>query len=288
MIVSRMIGGLGNQMFEYACGLAVAKHHRVPLFLDTRGFNHQQSRTFTLSNFSISGSILEEHQLPTVAQVRSPLVRLLPAWYRPKGLRVYRDYIKTFDTHLTEVGNNMYLDGYWQDERYFVAAAEEVRQEFKLRQPLDPENKRWSDEIASKNSVSLHIRRGDYVNNALYASCSIIYYQLALEHIAKQFPDITVYVFSDDPAWVKDNLKTSFPTSYMTHNGPAKDYLDLVLMSHCRHHIIANSSFSWWGAWLGKHENGIVIAPKTWYNDSSFQAGHILPSSWIAMANTTL
>lgn len=283
MIISRIVGGLGNQMFQYAAGLALARHHNVPFFLDTRGYAQDRLRTFTLSHFAISASLSDGDHLPTPEQIRSPLVRLIPWFHRPRGLRIYREYSLAFDPTLPTHGNNMYLDGYWQSEKYFSAIATEVRQEFSLREPLDSTNAELTKKMMVEESISLHVRRGDYVNHPLYATCSLAYYHAAIDRIRTTHPAATVYVFSDDPAWVKANITTDLPVTYVTHNQGSADYKDLVLMSACRHHIIANSSFSWWGAWLGQAAGKIVIAPNAWYTDPTKDTRDLLPTDWITL-----
>lgn len=283
MIISRIIGGLGNQMFQYACGLSLARHNNVPLFLDIRDFEQYPLRKFTLDKFSISASTKSGDHLPEQSHIRSPLVRLLPKFYKPRGIRIIRERSMLFDETLTQQGNNLYLDGYWQSEKYFTYVADELRKEFSLREPLDQENQRLLDKMRNEQSVSLHVRRGDYVNHPLYATCSLNYYHQALAKIQAQHPDCTVYVFSDDPAWVKANITTGAPTTYVTNNQGDSDYKDMILMSACRHHIIANSSFSWWGAWLGTSADAIVIAPNAWYTDPTKNTRDLLPSSWITI-----
>lgn len=284
MIIVRLIGGLGNQMFQYACGLAAAERHHVPLKLDIRGFDEQKLRRFNLDHFQISAPIAKPTELPTIAQIRSPLVRILPWWYRPGGYTIVRDYLTGFDQKVFTTGNKAYLDGYWQREKFFTDITERLRPEFTLREPLDAVNHKLVTAMHQEQSVSLHVRRGDYVANSLYATCTTKYYQQAIEHLSSRHQGLKLYIFSDDPAWVQANLTTKLPTEYVTHNQGQDDYKDLVVMSQCRHHIIANSSFSWWAAWLGNDPSGIVIAPNTWYTEASMDTGDLVPSSWIKIS----
>ncbi|MBI3572979.1 MAG: alpha-1,2-fucosyltransferase [Candidatus Kerfeldbacteria bacterium] len=284
MIITRIIGGLGNQMFQYAAGLALARRYHVPLKLDVRGYDEQKLRQFTLNHFQISAPVASHSELPRMAQTRSPFVRLFPRWYRPGGVKVFRDYLKGFDQTIFLQGGNVYLDGYWQSEQYFVDIAGVVRKEFQLRVPLDIENEKMVEHMTKKPSVSLHVRRGDYVAHPVYATCGIEYYHQAVEYIAARHRGITLYVFSDDPPWVQAHIRTKVPTIYVTNNQGQNDYKDLIVMSRCQHHVIANSSFSWWGAWLAETAGGIVIAPNTWYTDPSMDTSDLLPQRWITLA----
>lgn len=281
MIITRLIGGIGNQMFQYACGLSLARRYSVSLKIDVRGFDEQKLRRFSLHHFNISAPVADSAELPTVSQIRSPLVRLLGPWYRPRGLMIVRDYLTGFDSSIFSHGDRLYLDGYWQREKYFTDVCDIVRKEFTLRHPLDSANQNLVEGMRQEPSVSIHIRRGDYVAHSLYAHCSLEYYQRAIEYLSNRYPDIKLYVFSDDPAWVQANLTTKFPTTYVIHNQGEDDYKDLMVMSQCRHHIIANSSFSWWAAWLGGHQSGIVVAPDVWYTKPSMNTGDLVPNNWI-------
>lgn len=283
MIISRIIGGLGNQMFQYACGYALAQRHRVPYFLDIRGFRNYQLRNFLLGHFNISASTNDGDHLPSLTQIGSAWVRFFPTLYRPTGLRIYREKSLAYDPAISTAGNNIYLDGYWQSEKYFQSVSDELRQEFRLKVPLDRTNEQLLDRMKNEESISLHVRRGDYVNHPVYATCTLSYYHNALATIRAKHPDATVYVFSDDPGWVKDNIQTDGVTTYVTNNQGANDFKDLVLMSACKHHIIANSSFSWWGAWLGTDAGKIVIAPNAWYTDPTKNTRDLLPKDWLTL-----
>ncbi len=284
MIAVRLIGGLGNQMFQYACGRALARQFDQKLVLDLRGFGEQTLRRFSLDHYKIKAEVGNDALLPTIPQIRSPLVRLFPRWYRPAGLRIIRDYhYGTYDPSLFTNGVNLYLDGYWQTERYFARVAETIKTELQMKEPLDSENQRLVERIYQQPSVSVHVRRTDYINNSFYAQCTLAYYQRGIDYLKERSSNLQMFVFSDDPDWVRQQLQTGLPTTYVTHNLGMADDKDLALMSQCRHHIIANSSFSWWGAWLGTSADGIVIAPNTWYTDSSKDTRDLIPPGWITM-----
>ncbi|MBQ7259372.1 MAG: alpha-1,2-fucosyltransferase, partial [Paludibacteraceae bacterium] len=177
--------------------------------------------------------------------------------------------------------DNCYLQGYWQSEKYFAEVKEQVRQDFQFCLPLSPEDEQWAKQIQNSNSVSVHIRRGDYLKKRRvedYNVCSVSYYRSAVKTIQAQVEHPVFYVFSDEPEWGK--AQEIFPegTIFVSGHTGEKAYIDMQLMSLCRHHIIANSSFSWWGAWLGQQEETITIAPDTWFRNRP--RPDIIPQEW--------
>lgn len=172
------------------------------------------------------------------------------------------------------------LDGYWQSEKYFASCVNQVRQAFKFPS-LDKGNQLIAQQIEQVNSVSVHVRRGDYVNNPLHGDiCTLDYYKRAIGIINSKIANPQFYVFSDDVAWCKDNL--SLPNAvYVDGNQGKNSYKDMQLISLCKCNIIANSSFSWWGAWLNINSNKVVIAPRKWFNDTRFNVSDLLPNEWI-------
>ena len=149
-------------------------------------------------------------------------------------------------------------------------------------------NKEVLEKIKSTEAVAVHFRRGDYTKKRVadkYGSCSVEYYKNAVEYIAEKYPNPEIFFFSDDIEWVKENLKFPYNCSYVANNTGDKSFEDLRLMSCCKHNVIANSSFSWWGAWLNNNKDKIVVAPKKWLQDSSFAQDDIVPKAWIRLDN---
>ncbi len=179
----------------------------------------------------------------------------------------------------------MYLQGYWQSEKYFKDIEKIIRDDFTFSEEPDYQNKQMADTIKCCEAVSLHVRRGDYVSNPVtteyHGICSEDYYRRAVREVERYCKNPQFFVFSDDPSWAKENLETGYPTTIIDFNGSEKDYEDLRLMSLCQHHIIANSSFSWWGAWLSWNPQKIVIAPKKWFNRPEINTQDLIPESWI-------
>jgi hypothetical protein len=293
MIVSHIIGGLGNQMFQYAAGRALSLARGVPLRLDVSDFEgYGLHQGFELTRlFACS---------PTIAD--SDDVRAMLGWQAAKRIRrvVARPQLRflrnrhfVLEPHLhywqgiREVKSPAYLMGYWQSEKYFLAVAAQIREDFAFKLPLSRVNAELANQISQVSAVSLHVRRGDYVSNpkatAMHGLCSLAYYQAAIQYVAERVTNPVFFVFSDDAAWVKVNLKMDYPCQYVEHNQGTESYNDMRLMSLCQHHIVANSSFSWWGAWLNPNPEKIVVAPVNWFNNTVVNAADLIPAEWVRL-----
>lgn len=291
MIVTGLSGGLGNQMFQYAAGLSLARRNGDVLGMDAGAFGSEVARSETaralgLSDFNVSGRLL-----PPSAASR---------WRYPRGAfsraarfvrrKVLRRYYVDWHPEVLNWKGDVYMEGYFQTEKYFQDVADEVRGEFKLRQPLadaiDGIQRRLVPDVGTP--VSLHVRRGDYISARhapVLAICTVDYYRAAMESIVARVPDARFVVFSDDIDWCRINLPEAgnlrFVSGLAADNGDAlRPSQEMVLMSQCRHHIIANSTFSWWGAYLNPRSDKIVIAPAKWANGSEFSYDSIVPPTW--------
>jgi len=189
---------------------------------------------------------------------------------------------------INKAPRDCYLAGYWQSEKYFQDAEPIIREDFTFKIPMASRNEQIAEKIAQANAISLHVRRGDYVNNphtkATHGICSPDYYRDAIGYMAKQIENPHFFIFSDDMPWVRSQMKLDFPCYYIEHNSGAESYNDMRLMSMCQHHIIANSSFSWWGAWLNPYPNKIVIAPRKWFANNS-DTDDLIPPGWIRLGS---
>lgn len=276
MIIIRIYGGLGNQMFQYAMGRAVAFRNNLQLMLDISYFENHTLRFYRLSSFNIKADIATKEEIShfrlrrrqVIAYAVNKTRKMFLPWYKQ---RIIRQRGFSYDPEILEVKGSAYLDGYWQSEKYFIDITRIIQNEFTIKNQPDDINTIMLELIDSKNAVSLHIRRGEYVSNPetrqIHGVINLDYYMSAIDFIYQNNKDAHIFVFSDDIPWARENLKTSLPVDFMDHNAADKDCEDLRLMSHCKHHIIANSSFSWWGAWLAKNPNKIVIAPKRWFSE---------------------
>jgi hypothetical protein len=297
LVIVRLIGGLGNQMFQYATGRALALRRGATLKLDLTGFatvGAHTKRRYELDAFPIHGGGASEAEIAQFGRTGKPglprrdrVLRLL-RFARPNGAwPVYREPHFQFDPILPELRAPVYLDGYWQSERYFSDIAEVLRQEFAAEVPLDPENAALAARIDAANAVSLHVRRGDYVSdpatNRFHGTCSPDYYQRAVDYVAARVGAPHLFVFSDDQKWTRANLRFATPTTIVDANPPDRGYRDMGLMARCRHHIVANSSFSWWGAWLDPSPEKIVVAPRQWFGASTNDTRDLIPPSWVQL-----
>ena len=193
-----------------------------------------------------------------------------------------------FSADFFKIKKDAYLQGYWQSEKYFYDIRDILLNELTLKFDPDRDNKKHLKDIINSESVSIHVRRGDYVKNphtrAYHGICSLDYYKRALKKIGSLVENPKYYVFSDDPDWTKENLKIKGKVVFIINNSN-KEYEDLRLMRACKHNIIANSTFSWWGAWLGEYKNKIVIAPEKWFLTKENNYKDIVPDRWLKIPN---
>jgi hypothetical protein len=182
---------------------------------------------------------------------------------------------------------NYYIDGYWQDLRYFNEEESQIINYFNFTM-IDEKNIDIIKKMNKHNSVSIHIRRGDYINNSIYEDiCTLAYYNKAIEYIYNEVDKPIFYIFSNDIPWVKENFKNNNEFIYIDWNERENSYQDLLLMSNCKHNIIANSSFSWWGAFLNKNKDKIIITPSKWNNIiTKNDMNTIIKDDWIKIDNT--
>jgi hypothetical protein len=283
MIITKVIGGLGNQMFQYAAGRCLADLNKTELKLDVTGFTDYKFRNFDLLKFNIRATIASDEEIR----------RLLPShnfqkafqYLKPKRNRnYYREKYFHFDENFQRLGSNVYVKGYFQSEKCFLPAKDNIKQDFLFKQDVLKGMQDFTANLNGEKSVSVHIRRGDISEDSgsfiYHGVLSADYYYQAIQLIQSKLPNPHFYFFSDDIQWVKDNLQV--PGAVYVSGEITKNHIeDLYLMSQCRHNIIANSSFSWWGAWLNDNPDKIVIAPKKWFNKGPKDTQDLIPEGWI-------
>lgn len=289
------MGGLGNQMFQYAAARALAIDRKTWVYLDP-SFLYEDAkgrwtqRDYALAPFDIKYKFERSGRIKLLRALNgnSTWRKLSDSkfWFFP-----YRNFIEGtagYDSRLNQYPSNTYLQGYFQSEKYFMHHAKQIRQDFSFLEPAVGQNADLLKRIQSENSVSVHVRRGDYVTlaaaNNFHGTLPLEYYAAASEYISnKANGKLSFFVFSDDPEWVKGNLKLPGESTYIDWNREGKGYEDLRLMSTCRHHVTANSSFSWWGAWLGENNDKIVVAPQKWFADPTSVTSDLIPETWIRL-----
>lgn len=284
-VVVRIEGGLGNQLFQYAAGRSLADRLGCELALDLRGLAENGDRPFQLNLYRIRAGVATPQMLASlpgwrssrVGRMRSSLSQRLPSMF---SYPVFWPRSFAFDPRFERISRPVYLVGYWQSEKYFAWNRQHLLQDIQLISPL-PTTTPWLDQIRNTCSLALHVRRGDYVTNAaatqFHGLCDLSYYEAAVQEMKNKFPDVHVFVFSDDPDWVRANLRLDVPTYYVDSN-PGE--VDLELMRYCRHHVVANSSFSWWSAWLSESAGQTVYAPRRWFADAATDTSDVVPARW--------
>jgi len=298
MIISHIIGGLGNQMFQYAAGRALSLHLNQPFKLDISDFKRYGLRTFDLKNcFDCSGEISTDDDVHRILGWQS--IRVIRRLLNKPKLSILRSKQFIIEPHshywpgLQKCSSSSYLQGHWLSEKYFQSSEMQIRKDFEFKAFLNNENSLLAAEINGVNSVSLHVRRGDYASDsktlATHGLCDLRYYYSAIDYIANRVRNPTFFIFSDDISWARENLKIGYKCRYIDHNHGAEAYNDMRLMSLCNHNIIANSTFSWWGGWLNINPHKIIIAPKRWFASNALVADYssfmsdLIPSNWILM-----
>jgi glycosyl transferase family 11 len=293
MIIVKLMGGLGNQMFQYAAGRRLSLVRGVPLKLDLSWFANipagDTPRKFIVNMFPISASVASPLELSIFNGSERGIWGQFASILSLRKHAARRRYIEEvgicFNPTILDLYDDVYLCGYWQDERYFADIEKVLRREFSFGPLEDSMNRELAQQISSCESVALHVRRSDYVTNPTANArhggvCGLEYYDAAMKEVAAQTRCPHYFIFSDDILWAQENLPSGCRMTYVGHNGPNKAHEDLCLMSMCHYQIIANSSFSWWGAWLNANPSKLVIAPATWYNGPNMDAGKHLPESW--------
>ena len=290
MIVVRLLGGLGNQMFQYAFGRALAERRAVSLKLDIASFETYSLRRYALQHFGIIAELLspeERKQLGLPRDETTRLSRLVERFLQPAAIAVVDEHSFEFDPALLDVRAPCYLRGYWQSPKYFASIESMIRREFTVQAPPNTANLNAARVVTGCDSVSVHVRRGDYVESEttgrFHGLCDPSYYRAAEAHLRERLRNPKLFVFSDDPDWAEQNLRLTAPATYFRHNGPEQDFEDLRLMALCKHHIIANSTFSWWGAWLCDNPNKTVIAPRNWFREANHSTRDLIPANWVRL-----
>lgn len=300
-IIVKTVGGLGNQLFQYAFARAVSKHMGTTFLLDIAAFDpklhywpaHNLIPEYYLQHFNAKITFAKGSDMVGFVSIRRhyALFNNIYAHIRLRRLLLpfyFQEKTFAFDPEVFTQKGSVYFDGFWQTGKYFENIGDEIRKEVTLAKPLESYSQTVSDNIQKTNAVSLHVRRtvfvSDPVISAFHGSCSLEYYKSAVDHIAKNVPNPHFFLFSDDHEWVEENFKwLPFPYTCVK-NGIEKNYEDMILMSQCKHHVIANSSFSWWGAWLNPRKDKIVIAPKRWFaNAPKNDTRDLLPENWLKL-----
>lgn len=284
MILVRLKGGLGNQMFQYAAGRALADRHGVELLLDSRFFASYKLHAYGLDRLAISSrhASLDELERWPIWQ-RKPLrivqrLGIKTRWYCPPQFG--------YDRLWSSLGDDLMIDGYFQSEKYFASIADVLTREFTPKDSLSASNNAIREQAQQTESVMIHVRRGDYVTDpktlATHGVCSPAYYDASIQYLRERLIDPQFFVFSNDMEWARENLDLGKNAIYVEGNEKSPE-IDIYLMTQCSHHVVANSSFSWWGAWLSRDPCKLVVAPKHWFVTDKLNADELVPSGWVRL-----
>jgi len=289
MVISTITSGLGNQLFQYAFARRKAIEKNSLLYFDLRfyqsAYSKKSSRSFKLDKFNI-----QYKHISKPIEYLIKFSKLLPQQSLRPILATVKEHFYHYDsTAAEEKALIVNLRGYWHSEKYFIKVQNIIRTELTFNVPHNSTFEDFKKRInASPNSVSIHIRRGDYVHHPEFSKTfgfiGIEYYKRAIQFILMKYRDSDFYVFTDDPEWVNNNFLNYINFTLVVNTGHDADINDLHLMSLCSHNIIANSSFSWWGGWLNNNPNKLVIAPESWFkNQPTWDTKDLLPESWIRL-----
>lgn len=274
MIIVKLQGGLGNQMFQYATGLSLSRIRKTRLAMDKTWYTQEFEKQYTPRSYELSPFKLNKKQ---------KFVRTNKIFNNKYLYDYHSDSTFVFDKRVMELPKNTILEGYFQSEKYFKNIRTELINNFDYIKDAKAKIQHHIDLSRDSSSVSVHIRRGDYVTNKsageFHGILSKSYYQKAVKNISSKVNKPLFFIFSDDIAWVKKNLDMPKESIFIDFNKRGID--DMRIMRSCKHNIIANSSFSWWGAWLGEYENKIVIAPKNWFKSKELDTSDVIPARWI-------
>lgn len=295
MIIVKLMGGMGNQMFQYAFGLYLSRKNNTPLKLDLNFLlDRSPKKNFVYRDFDLGVFSVSETNLASLKDVayysgeRSSgfsdlLVRAKRKLSKPLHLL---DYSMDFIPSYKELSGNLYLEGYFQSFRYFIDIEPEIRKEFRFADPVLDSSKELMNKIFSCESVCLNVRRADFVDENIGSNVQGFvgteYYLRALEKLKEKIKTPELFVFSDDVVWCKENLRFDVPVHFVDHSHKGVKFSNyLQLMTLCKHYIIPNSTFAWWAAWLNVSPSKIVVCPKKWFSDDTKDTSDLTPETWI-------
>lgn len=294
MILAKLRGGLSNQMFQYAAARRLAHTHGTRVRIDNYWYEGipegATPRQYELDCLSISGEQASRWEVIGTDGLRNTPLRHLPIAtyrkFRPRYRFVAEKSLR-FDPQIMDLPDNVCLFGYWVSERYFADASHIIRDEFRFRQNPSNGNLKWLESLRQCESVAIHVRRGDYAANPFLTSIHGLltpeYYSSAVAEVRSRLSSPVFFLFSDDLDWATANLRLEGEVIPVDENHGKASPEDLRLMAAARHNIIANSGFSWWAAWLNANPDKIVVAPKRWFADPTYDSADICPAQWIVL-----
>jgi len=291
MIIIKIFQGLGNQLFQYAFVRALSLRHHKTFKMDLSWYNeHSNHRPYALDKFNIAG---EEATEKDIHDIKTCDGRNFIEYHFKRIRNKYSPYYKKniiseknslYDENYLKINSNSFVCGYFSSELYFKDYASVIKNDLEFKDRPSPLNLNKIQKIQPQHAVCISIRRGDFVNNPVHDVCDLNYFYTSMEYMSEKINNPYFYIFSDDNDWVKNNFRSNYPHEFITNNYP--DFIeDFRFMRNCRHHIIPNSTYSWWAAWLAEQPDSIIIAPQKWLNSGTIDYSNVVPERWAKIKN---
>jgi len=285
-VILGLMGGLGNQLFQYAAARALSLKLNSHLVIDLSWFLGDYGRKCSLESFILPALYSNQYKMALFGFGRFSRRFLKELLRKRLGASIYEEPHFHYDGNFKNIKGSVYLRGYFQSPKYFSGFEDQLRADLKFPSDYPEKLKPILQRIDETDAIAIHIRRGDYLANKknidIYHSQSNQYYFEAVSMLSKSLKNPYCFIFSDDHSWVKANLSFDIPYEIVDVNSPDEPFWDLMLMSRCKHFAIANSSFSWWAAWLSDNSQKMVIAPKKWFKfDENIH--DLLPIDWVRL-----
>jgi hypothetical protein len=295
MIITRLFGGMGNQMFQYALGRVLALKNNTELKLDIRQLTDHGNRplhpkhvnrNYDLDLFKIHATIAQQSDIPWKYRVWGSTFFKDATYVITRKLfaNPYKEKYFHFNPSVLDAPNGSYIEGFWQSYKYFEEYENVIKKDFQVAVDIPELIQKLGEQIQQQTSLCVHVRRGDFVNNSYHSVLQDDYYDQALQKITEKVAIENIYVFSDDIDWCKDNIKFPVETMFVGNEYSGERGIGhFWLMQQCKHFIIPNSTFSWWTAWLADYSNKVVVMPKKWLSNDSINYQDIIPPGWISL-----
>lgn len=301
MIVVKIMGGLGNQLFQYAFGMALAEKNKINVRYDLSFFDDQLERhdytprKLSLSSFGLEIAEITKLELINFQRVINPITFYDKVYKLLSRKKYHIENGPHYESEVSNLKNNTYCEGYFQDERYFANISRKIRLIFTIKSEdieTNEEILKLNNEIVSSESICIHIRRGDYITNPInykiFGELSKEFYLKAINHIESKTKSKTKkFLFSNDIEWCKRTFSENQDITIVNNKlSGLNGITHFWLMSKCKHFVIANSSFSWWAAWLADYPNKIICRPDPWFINKDFIQADVCPDDWVKITRT--
>jgi hypothetical protein len=293
MIIVRYKGGMGNQMFQYAFGRQLARQLEARLVFDPSNLLYRNNppdfvyRNYDLDVFSPQevSFLAPPNLLAPVYNLRLKKLSQAVNWAVKRGLPVLKEPHFHFNSGvLASAKEGIIYDGWWQSPKYFAGVEKEIREDFRFSRQIIPESRELLARIENSNAVCLNVRRTDFLKVDTLNATNQEYFERGADYLGRKLSEPRFFVFSDDVAWCRDNIKTGYPTEFVGHEHKGFKFGNYMqLMTRCKHFLIPNSSFAWWAAWLNTGPDKLVVAPENWFTDPTIDTTDLVPESWVRL-----